>query len=149
MVLEDYRLTPKLTRARRMSILRSKRLNHTLNVNDVLRYSYHSPQVVLPLKRTSSAVSNDSISRFISTEKGHSSCTGHQMFKVNFHDPVNLSSNISSSRDKKKVTLKGTCSSTKAIVNPSDNMLSAKATFVDSTSIRTPLLDVTNGLYFS
>ncbi|XP_015973562.1 uncharacterized protein LOC107496743 [Arachis duranensis] len=155
MVLEDYRLTPKLARARRMSILRSKRLNHTLNVNDVLRYSFsdfldtspkdHSPQVVLPLKRTSSAVSNDSISRFISTEKGHSSCTGHQMFKVNFHDPVNLSSNISSSRDKKKVTLKGTCSSTKAIVNPSDNMLSAKATFVDPTSIRTPLLDVTNG----
>ncbi|XLR38797.1 hypothetical protein S83_023457, partial [Arachis hypogaea] len=75
MVLEDYRLTPKLARARRMSILRSKRLNHTLNVNDVLRYSYHSPQVVLPLKRTSSAVSNDSISCFISTEKGHSSCT--------------------------------------------------------------------------
>ncbi|XP_025611625.1 uncharacterized protein [Arachis hypogaea] len=155
MVLEDYRLTPKLARARRMSILRSKRLNHTLNVNDVLRYSFsdfldtspkdHSSQVVLPHKRTSSAVSNDSISRFISTEKGHSSCTGHQMFKVNFHDPVNLSSNISSSRDKKKVTLKGTCSSTKAIVNPSDNMLSAKATFVDSTSIRTPLLDVTNG----
>ncbi|XP_057734424.1 uncharacterized protein LOC130949818 [Arachis stenosperma] len=154
MVLEDYRLTPKLARARRMSILRSKRLNHTLNVNDVLRYSFsdfldtspkdHSPQVVLPLKRTSSAVSNDSISRFISTEKGHSSCTGHQMFKVNFHDPVNLSSNISSSRDKKKVTLKGTCSSTKAIVNPSDNMMSATATFVDPTSIRTPLLDVTN-----
>ncbi|XP_025608030.1 uncharacterized protein [Arachis hypogaea] len=157
MVLEDYRLTPKLARARRMSILRSKRLNHTLNVNDVLRYSFsnfldtspkdHSPQVVLPLKRTSSAVSNDSISCFISTEKGHSSCTGHQMFKVNFHDPVNLSSNISSSRDKKKVTLKGTCSSTKAIVNPSDNMLSAKATFFDPTSIRTPLLDVTNDLY--
>ncbi|RYR49834.1 hypothetical protein Ahy_A07g036345 [Arachis hypogaea] len=153
MVLEDYRLTPKLARARRMSILRSKRLNHTLNVNDVLRYisnfldtspKDHSPQVVLPLKRTSSAVSNDSISCFISTEKGHSSCTGHQMFKVNFHDPVNLSSNISSSRDKKKVTLKGTCSSTKAIVNPSDNMLSAKATFFDPTSIRTPLLDVTN-----
>ncbi|XLT02614.1 hypothetical protein HN51_051965, partial [Arachis hypogaea] len=75
MVLEDFRLTPKLARARRMSNLRSKRLNHTLNVNDILRYSYHSPQVVPPLKRTSSTVSNDSINRFISTENGHSSST--------------------------------------------------------------------------